>query len=136
SPVRSRPKIAVLSPSVPPELNTTSASRQLKNSASVSRAWSTALRACCPCRWIDEALQNCSIQYGRIASITSGNRGVVEFASMYTRGTRGRYPYKLYGDLAFPATLPAFGVGGSPVEQERTPKALDPSMTEKLPTIQ
>ena len=49
SPGCSSPKSAVLSPSVPPELKTTSASWQLKNSARVSRARSTAVRACWPC---------------------------------------------------------------------------------------
>ena len=62
SPGCSRPKSAVLSPSVPPELKTTSASWQLKNSAIVSRARSKAVRAFCPSRWIEEALPKCSIQ--------------------------------------------------------------------------
>ena len=53
----------------------------IEKRASVSRARSTALRARCPCIWIDDAFPNSSIQYGRIASITSGSRGVVAFAS-------------------------------------------------------
>jgi hypothetical protein len=82
SPGRSKPKSAVLSPSVPPELKTTSAAWQFMKSAIVVRARSTAACACCPCKWIEDALPKCSIQYGRMASITSGSRGVVAFAYM------------------------------------------------------
>ncbi len=56
SPGRMRPKMAALSPSVPPELKTTSASRQLSSSATAARACSTPLRAVWPSRWMELAL--------------------------------------------------------------------------------
>ena len=74
--------MAVLSLSVPPEVKTISAGRQLRSAATCSRARSTAARACWPCWWIDEALPKDSMKNGRMASSTSGSRGVVALASM------------------------------------------------------
>jgi len=76
------PNSARLSLSVPPEVKTTSATRQFRSAATDSRARSTAARACWPRWWMELALPKCSDQNGRIASSTSGSRGVVAFASM------------------------------------------------------
>ena len=67
--------------SVPEAVNTTSGGRPPSSAATFSRASSTALRAACPKRWIDDGLPCRSPSQGSMASRTRGWSGVVALLS-------------------------------------------------------
>ena len=72
-----RPRIARLSPSVPPDVNTISSPVAPKNRATCPRARSTASRARRPAAWTLDGLPSNSTDARVIASATSGRTGLV-----------------------------------------------------------
>jgi hypothetical protein len=76
-----RPRTAVLTASVPPPVNRTSASAQPISFASCPRASSTACRERWPKRWTLLGFPYHSVRYGSIASTTSGAGFVVALLS-------------------------------------------------------
>jgi hypothetical protein len=71
------PRIARLSDSVPPEVNTTSDGRAPKSSATAVRASSINFFACCPKWWTLEGFPNVETRAEDMVSATLGSTGVV-----------------------------------------------------------
>ena len=71
------PRKARLSLSDPPEVKTISFGRAFKIPATVRRDCSSVASAACPYRCKLDALPNCSVKYGNMASTTRGSTGVV-----------------------------------------------------------
>ncbi len=75
--------MAVESDSVPQEVNTISESCAApRMDCTWPRASLSALPTWAPKLWIDEALPNCSVKKGSMASTTAGSQAVVALLSM------------------------------------------------------